>query len=161
MRVRRAESEDCEALGRGMRAVVEEGRWLATEPPVTAAELAERYRGSVTEGIPPFVLEDGGEPVGCLSLSPTRADGVLNLGMWIRAAWRGRGGGRMLVEAALAARPPDVHKIVLEVFPDNEAAIGLYEAMGFEREGLLRDHYRRRDGSLRSALIMGRLFEAS
>jgi hypothetical protein len=31
--------------------------------------------------------------------------------------------------------------------------------MGFEQEGLLRNHYRREDGSLRSALIMARLFD--
>ncbi|HUB99737.1 MAG TPA: GNAT family N-acetyltransferase [Solirubrobacterales bacterium] len=60
----------------------------------------------------------------------------------------------------LAARPPDVHKLELEVFDDNTAAIGLYESAGFEREGLRRDHYRREDGSLRSALIMARLFES-
>jgi putative acetyltransferase len=66
----------------------------------------------------------------------------------------------MLMEAALAARPADAHKIELEVFPDNEAAIGLYRSFGFEEEGLRRDHYRRRDGSLRSALVMARLFPA-
>jgi ribosomal protein S18 acetylase RimI-like enzyme len=58
-------------------------------------------------------------------------------------------------------RPGDVHKIELEVFPDNEAAIGLYRSTGFAEEGLRRDHYRREDGSLRSALIMARLFPAS
>jgi RimJ/RimL family protein N-acetyltransferase len=31
----------------------------------------------------------------------------------------------------------------------------LYAKAGFEVEGLLRDHYRSRDGSLRSSLIMG------
>jgi RimJ/RimL family protein N-acetyltransferase len=160
MRVREAEIEDCEALGRGMKAVVEEGSGLATEPPVTVAELSERYRRSLANGSIVLVLEDDGKPVGCLGLNPTHADGVLELGMWVLPAWRGRGGGRMLVEAALAARPPHVHKIELEVFPENEAAIGLYEATGFEREGLLRDCYRRRDGSLRSALVMGRLFES-
>ena len=64
----------------------------------------------------------------------------------------------MLIEAALEARPPDAHKIELEVFPDNEAAIELYRSLGFEQEGLRRDHYRREDGSLRSALLMARLF---
>lgn len=35
---------------------------------------------------------------------------------------------------------------------------GFYRAMGFEKEGLRRNHYRRGDDSLRSALIMARLF---
>jgi putative acetyltransferase len=64
----------------------------------------------------------------------------------------------MLVEAAIKARPANVHKIELEVWPDNEGAIRLYERTGFEREGLRRDHYRRRDGRLHSSVIMARLF---
>jgi RimJ/RimL family protein N-acetyltransferase len=122
-------------------------------------DLAQRFRASVEwDGWFLFVLEDGSEIVGSLGMQPTHADGVLSLGMWVLPEWRGRGGGRMLIEAALEARPTDVHKIELEVFPDNEAAIGLYRSTGFEEEGLRRDHYRRLDGSLRSALVMARLF---
>lgn len=144
-----------------MEAVVDEGRWLATEPGASAGELADRFRGAVeTEGHFLFVLEADGELVGALGMHPTAAAGVLTLGMWILPEWRGHGGGRKLVEAALAARPAGVHKIELEVFPENEAAVRLYRATGFEQEGLRRDHYRRRDGSLRSSLLMARLFDA-
>lgn len=156
MQVRSATFEDCDAIGAGMKVVVDEGVWLATEA-ASAEELAERHRTAILAGEPVFVLEDGGEIVGCLGLHESTS-GVLYLGMWVLPAHRGRGGGRVLVEAALADRPADVHKIELEVFPDNEAAIALYKKMGFEEEGLRRDHYRRRDGSLRSALIMARLF---
>lgn len=156
MQVRSATFEDCDAIGAGMKVVVDEGIWLATEG-ASAEELAERHRTAILAGEPVFVLEDGGEIVGCLGLRST-ASGVLHLGMWVLPAYRGRGGGRMLLQAAIDDRPPDVHKIELEVFPDNDAAIALYRKMGFEEEGLRRDHYRRRDGSLRSALIMARLF---
>lgn len=159
MEVRAAKAEDCAALARGMRSVVEEGRWVATEASTPVEELEQRYLASVEwDGYFLFLLEEDGEPIGAIGLRPTDAEGVLSLGMWVLAPWRGRGGGRMLVEAALAARPPDVHKIELEVFPENEAAIALYRSFGFEQEGLRRDHYRREDGSLRSALIMARLF---
>jgi ribosomal protein S18 acetylase RimI-like enzyme len=94
-----------------------------------------------------------------LGLHPTAVDGVLSLGMWILPAWRGRGGGRMLIEEALASLPAEAHKVELEVFPDNEAAISLYRSLGFEQEGVRRDHHRRQDGSLRSALLMARLFD--
>lgn len=157
MEVRAATFEDCDALGAGMKVVVDEGRWLATES-AAAAELADRYRTQILEGEPLFVLEDGGAIVGTISLHGTRAPGVSAIGMWVLPTHRGRGGGRMLMEAAVAGRPEEVHKIELEVFPENEAAVRLYRSMGFEEEGLRRDHYRRADGSLRSPLIMARLF---
>jgi RimJ/RimL family protein N-acetyltransferase len=159
MKVRPATIEDCEAIARGMKVVVDEGRWLATEAGTPVEDLEERFRAAVQwDGQFLFVLEDEGELVGSLGLHPSTVDGVLTLGMWILPEWRGRGGGRMLMEAALAAVPADAHKVELEVFPDNEAAIGLYRSLGFEDEGLRRDHHRREDGSLRSALLMGRLF---
>jgi putative acetyltransferase len=55
------------------------------------------------------------------------------------------------------ARASGAHKLELEVWTDNARAIALYVSAGFEVEGLRRNHYRRRDGSLRSALIMARL----
>ena len=45
--------------------------------------------------------------------------------------------------------------MALEVWPDNERAIALYTRMGFIEEGRLRRHYRRRNGELWDALIMG------
>jgi RimJ/RimL family protein N-acetyltransferase len=157
MQVRDARFEDCEAIGAGMKVVVDEGRWLATES-ATAEELANRFRQAILEGDPLLVLEEGGAIVGALGMHSAGAAGVLSLGMWVLPEHRGRGGGRMLVEAALAARPEHVHKIELDVWPDNEPAVALYRNMGFQEEGLRRDHYRRRDGTLRSSLIMARLF---
>jgi putative acetyltransferase len=81
--------------------------------------------------------------------------GVLSLGMAILAPARGRGGGRALLHAAQEhARSSGAHKISLEVWTDNARAIAVYAAAGFEVEGLRRDHYRRRDGRLRSTLLM-------
>lgn len=133
MQVRAATFEDCDAIGAGMKVVIDEGTWLATEE-ASAEELAERHRGALLAGEPVFVLEDGGEIVGCLGLRET-VSGVQYLGMWVLPARRRHGGGRMLVEAAVDDLPPDVHKIELEVFPDNEAAIALYRKMGFEERG--------------------------
>ncbi len=159
MEARPATLDDCAAIARGMKVVVDEGRWLATGPAIPADDLEQRFRFSVeSHEHHPFVLIDNGELIGALGLNPTHAPGVLALGMWVLPERRGRGGGRMLAEAAIAARPVDVHKIELEVFTDNEPAIALYRSLGFEAEGTRRDHYRREDGSLRSALVMARLF---
>ncbi|MBS1894992.1 MAG: GNAT family N-acetyltransferase [Actinobacteria bacterium] len=133
--------------------------------PVTEAELTERLRERLEGGGLLLALEDdeaGDTPlVGHLDFRPTRTEGVWSFGMLVLPEHRGKGGGRLLLEAAMAARPPDAHKIELEVWPHNEAAIGLYERMGFEREGLRRDHYRRKDGALQSSVVMARLFPAA
>ncbi|MBS1887223.1 MAG: GNAT family N-acetyltransferase [Actinobacteria bacterium] len=164
MRVRPARGDDAAELGRALKVVVEED-WLALEPPMTAAELAAGLRTRLDEGQKLLALEDDdgasageGPLVGLINLRPTRIDGVWSIGLWILPGHRGKGAGRLLVDAAIEARPPGVHKIELEVWPENEAAIRLYERAGFQREGLRRDHYRRRDGRLRSSVIMARLF---
>ena len=59
------------------------------------------------------------------------------------------------------ARAQGAHKISLEMWPDNDAARALYEKFGFEQEGFLRDHYRRRNGELRSAVTMGLLLDGT
>jgi RimJ/RimL family protein N-acetyltransferase len=163
MRVRPVTPTDFEELARGLKIVVDEKRWVAIQPPISVAELAEGLRERLAEGRLMFALEDpdaegGTALVGHIDLHRTRIDGVWALGMWILPGARGKGGGRMLLEAAIDGRPAEVHKIELEVWPHNEAAIALYERFGFEREGLRRDHYRRRDGKLHSSVIMARLF---
>ena len=141
-----------------MAEVAEEGV-LGTEPPVDvdkrAAQFAETIDG---EGPGAFwVLEDNGRILGFAAVL-ARVAGVVSLAMAILPEARGRGGGRSLVQTAERhARAAGAHKLELEVWPDNARAIALYATTGFEVEGLRRNHYRRRDGSLRSALIMAKL----
>jgi RimJ/RimL family protein N-acetyltransferase len=159
MRTRPATAADAEAFAHVVAAVAEEGRWIATEPPVDIAARAALVGEWIDRGDRLLLLEDDdGRVVGCLGLHRRGAEGVASLGMCIVADARGRGGGRALMDAAMTwLAASDMHKVELEVWPDNERAIALYERYGFEVEGLRRDHYRRRDGSLRSALIMARL----
>jgi len=158
MRARPATADDAEAFALVVAAVAEEGRWIASEAPVDVAQRAGQMREWVQRGDGLFVLEDDGRVVGCLGLHQLGVRGVVSLGMCIVADARGRGGGRALMDAAMAwLHDSDMHKVELEVWPDNEHAIALYERYGFEVEGTRRDHYRRRDGSLRSSVIMARL----
>jgi RimJ/RimL family protein N-acetyltransferase len=144
-------------MGRGMAAVADEGRWLATPAGTRAEGLSDRFTAAIEEGHALWVAEEGSALVGCLGLHPSRVAGVLELGMWLLPEGRGRGGGRLLVEAALAhAAAGEAHKAELEVFPDNGRAISLYTAMGFEIDGVRRANSRGPHGALRSAVIMSR-----
>jgi RimJ/RimL family protein N-acetyltransferase len=88
-----------------------------------------------------------------VNLEPYR---VAGLGMMVAAGWRGRGVGAALVQGAIAcARDLGAHKLALQLWPHNDAARRLYLRHGFVEEGLLRRHYRRRNGELWDAVIMG------
>jgi RimJ/RimL family protein N-acetyltransferase len=102
-----------------------------------------------------LVAETGGQVVGELGLHLARY-GVADLGMAVAAGWRGRGiGSALLAEAIDQAGKAGAHKIALQVWPHNTAAIALYERFGFQREGYLTRHYRRRSGELWDAVVMG------
>ena len=154
--VREATMADVDTLVEMLAAVAAEGRWIGTEAPVDVERRRERMAEEV-EGTDAIILvaEAGGEPVGQLGLS-LAAYGVGDLGMLVAPAWRGRGAGTALLAEAIArARKAGAHKLALEVWPDNRAAIALYERFGFQREGYLTRHYRRRSGELWDAVIMG------
>jgi RimJ/RimL family protein N-acetyltransferase len=154
--VREATLADVDRLLELLVAVAGEGRWIGTEAPVDLERRRQRMVEDV-EGADAIILvaEADGEVVGELGLHLARY-GVADLGMLVAGGWRGRGVGTALLgEAVERARKAGAHKIALQVWPHNTAAIALYERFGFEREGYLRRHYRRRSGELWDAIIMG------
>lgn len=161
VRVRRARPEDADALVDLFVAVVNEDRWLGTQPPVDEVAQRERFlleAGPSTESAS-LVAEADDEVVGHARVDVTSYN-VAGLGMMVHAAWRGKGIGGLLVRAAIdAARELGAHKLALQVWPHNEAARRLYLRHGFLEEGVLRRHYPRRNGELWDAVIMGLVFD--
>jgi RimJ/RimL family protein N-acetyltransferase len=156
IKIREATLADVDRLLELLVAVAGEGRWIGTEAPVDLERRRQRMVEDV-EGASTIVLvaEADGELVGELGLHLARY-GVADLGMLVAAGWRGRGvGSALLAEAVDRARKAGAHKIALQVWPHNAAAIALYQRFGFEREGYLRRHYRRRSGELWDAIVMG------
>jgi RimJ/RimL family protein N-acetyltransferase len=150
--VRAADDGDRRALALLFAAVAEERDGIATEPPVDVDEVEARMR---LEGR--FVALAAGEVVGQLHVEETRF-GFGELGMMVADAWRGRGVGTALVAAAIEwARARDLHKLSLDVFPHNDAAIALYRKFGFVEEGRRVQHIRRANGELWDLIQMGLL----
>jgi RimJ/RimL family protein N-acetyltransferase len=172
--VRPATADDVPAIVAAFAAVVDERRWLGTEPGFDREERIARLRAGIEDPDVAVLLAEARGSAG-----PSRPDlpddppvivgnlnierhsyGVCELGMFVADGWRGRGVGRRLLEAAIAwARSVGAHKIALQMWPDNAAAEALYRGCGFEQEGYLRRHYRRADGSRRDAVILGLLLD--
>ena len=154
--VRPAREADLDAVVELFAAVAEEGRWIAAEAPVDRERRRQRFAEDLQrDDVGMFVADVGGEFVGQLGLVVARY-GVADLGMLVAAGWRRRGVGSALLRAGIDwARQAGAHKVALQVWPHNRAAIALYERFGFQREGLLRRHYRRRSGELWDAIVMG------
>ena len=161
MRIRAAEPRDADALVRlGEDVGAEPGGWLITSGSWRSAAEERRYLKAIRRypHAAVYVAEDDlGSVVGRLSLArdqhPSSAH-VADLGLMVARTHRRQGIGRALMEQAVRwARLAGVRKLELHVFPHNDAAIALYESMGFEREGYRKEHYRRDDG-YQDAILM-------
>jgi RimJ/RimL family protein N-acetyltransferase len=156
VQVRRARHGDLDAVVALFASVAAEGRWIAAEAPIDRGLRRRQLRERLDRrDAAMFVAEVGGVIVGQLVVD-LAGYGVAEVGMLVAAEWRRRGVGSALLGAGIAwAREAGAHKVALQVWPHNQAAITLYERFGFQREGLLRRHYRRRNGELWDALVMG------
>ena len=150
--VRRAEPSDAAPLVELATAVSTEPEgWMIWNEWRSAGE-ERRYLRAVRRHPDAAVLvaELDGRIVGRLSLARDQhpaSHHVADLGLMVDGAFRRRGiGTALLKEAVDWSRRAGVRKIELHVFPWNEGAIALYEAVGFRREGYRARHYLRDDG---------------
>jgi RimJ/RimL family protein N-acetyltransferase len=160
--VRPQTEHDVEGVLDVLEAVAAEGRWIGAEPPFDRRARGERIRSETSSGAHAgFVAVDGERVVGSIGLH-LAPYGVVELGMALLDGYRGQGLGTRLLQAGLDwARAAGAHKMALQVWPHNEGAIALYKKLGFVEEGRLVRHYRRRNGELWDAVVMGLPLEAN
>lgn len=157
--VRPATAADVDAVVALYASVAAEGRWIGREVVDRHERHAELMASLVSPDSAQVVADAGGEIVGQLGVT-RRPYGVADLGMMVAADWRGRGVGSALLAAAVDwARRAGAHKVALQVWPHNEAALALYRKFGFVEEGRLHRHYRRLNGELWDAVVMGLLLD--
>lgn len=135
----------------------------AAETPAMAAAHALAFEASWREdefedllegeGIYGFLAEDD-EPLGVI-LCRVAVDEVEVLTLGVTPTARRNGVAQALMTAALAvARQRGAAQAFLEVAVDNEAAIALYERLGFHRAGKRLYYYDRGEAGRMDALVM-------
>jgi putative acetyltransferase len=113
------------------------------------------------EGFIAFVAEIDGELVGELTLfvdNKPRTRHCISFGLGVHPDFGGRGVGERLIRTAMdySRNWLGITRMELEVFHDNERALRLYERLGFEREGVMRQAALR-DGQFRDVVMMAKL----
>ncbi len=154
--IRPARRSEARRLAELLAEIAEERDGIASEPPVDVAERTRMFAASIDGTL---VAVAGGRIVGSIHVEPSRF-GSGEIGMGIARAWRGRGIGSALLASMIEkARADGLHKLSLEVFPHNAAAIALYRRFEFVEEGRRVRHYRRANGELWDSLVMGLFLE--
>lgn len=145
--IRPARTSDAAEIARRMARVVKEGIYLEEEPDTlpTDREQEQEIRKIREDGGLYAVAEVDGKIAGVALLrrGPLEMNRhVAKFRMWLVPGYRGLGLGKKLMEYVIdGARARGVEKISLDVFSNNERAIGLYKKFGFRVEGRLKRQY--------------------
>jgi RimJ/RimL family protein N-acetyltransferase len=160
--IRPAGNEDLDELVQHIWDVAAEGVWIGTEIPFDRAARRIRLDTLSSEASSSTVLVADTSSVGgpgvvghiSVDIAPY---GVADIGMLIIVGWRGLRLGTMMLDAAIGwATAAGAHKMALEAWPHNASALELYRRAGFVEEGRKRHHYRRQNGEIWDAVLMGR-----
>lgn len=157
--IRPARSEDIPAAVRLRVAVAEERTWIGAEPPVEENQAVDTLHNLIhADDAGVFVGDHHHAGVVAVATAGFTQPGVAEISMMVAADHRGHGIGTALLTQLIDwCAHHHAHKATLRVWPHNLPAIGLYRRAGFETEGILRAHCRRRNGELWDVIIMSRL----
>jgi phosphinothricin acetyltransferase len=139
---RAAKPPDASAIARIYNEGIEDGVATFETEPRSAADI----EGWIQAGFPlVVVLEDAGV-VAWASAPPYRPArtvyaGVADFSVYVAREARGRGVGRVAVEALIEeCTRREMWKLVSRIFPENEASLALCRSLGFREVGVYRRH---------------------
>ncbi len=163
IQVRHSEPHDVAAI----KAIYEQPSCYAgtLQLPYPSLDQWQRFLGSKPDNFHSLVAVADDQVLGQLGLEVNvhaRRKHTANLGMAVAEAHQNLGvGGQLLTEALmLSDKWLNVHRLELEVYTDNQAAISLYKKFGFKIEGTATD-YAYRAGAFVDVHLMARLRPAA
>jgi RimJ/RimL family protein N-acetyltransferase len=122
---------------------------------VLSAWINEIERGDITS----ILAVKAGTVVGCGTLvrdPHSWSPHVAEIRMVVSQDVRGQGVGRTLSQEIFAlALSAGLEKLSVQMTVDQQAAIALFESLGFKAEALLRDHVRDVDGKKHDIVVLG------
>lgn len=142
--IRRAKSQDAEAVIAHVNAIGAEGIYIMTERLLlTPKEERAVFRRADGKSELYIVAIIGGEIVGTADVARGRHSKnrhAASLGIAIRKDARGVGLGMAMMRAMIGwARSVGIRKLTLGVFASNTPAVALYRKLGFTQEGRLKE----------------------
>ena len=161
MRARKANINDCPDIARIYNQGIED-RVGTFE---TRLRSPEDIRAWFNGAHPTVVVEASGEVIAFASTSTYRPrdcySGIAEFSVYVERSQRGKGAGRVAMEALLeAAARAGYWKLLSRVFVENAASRGLLSSLGFREVGMYEKHARL-DGIWRDVVIVERLIEAN
>jgi RimJ/RimL family protein N-acetyltransferase len=125
-----------------------------SQPKVLSAWIGEIERGDITSLL---ALKDSAV-VGCGTLvrdSRSWSPHVGEIRMVVSAEVRGKGGRALSQETFALALGAGLEKLSVQMTVDQQAAITLFESLGFKAEALLREHVRDVGGRKHDIVVLG------
>ena len=161
-RIRNATEADIGSIAALYRAVGSAGGGLARTPGEVTPEYVTDFVTSAQNGGIQLVAEAGdGSIAGEIHAYPPDPAALAHvlgeLTIAVHPDWQGRGVGRALFSALLERVEgdfPHIVRVELKARETNSRAIGLYETLGFQKEGRMLNRIRLEDGSLDADIPM-------
>lgn len=157
--LRPMQRSDAEAM-RAFAETVPAHDLLFLQRDIRKAKVVDAWLDQIASGlISSMVAQDGaGAILGCTALVRDELSWSPHVGeirIVISTQSRGGGLGRLLAsECVQAARVGGVEKLFVRMTPDQQAAMRVFEDLGFQPEALLREHVRDADGRTHDILIL-------
>jgi RimJ/RimL family protein N-acetyltransferase len=158
--IRRARPDDAAAIREVYRAAAEQGT-LARMPDEVDEAYVAHFMTAALDGLE-VVAEIDGEVVGEMHawrLPPRQfMHGLGELTIAVHPSCQGKGVGRRMFEEFLRIvreEMPDIHRVELFAWGENQGAIRLYESLGFRHEGTLPRRVRTDGGEWRDDVVYG------